>query len=52
LAEIRGSNFEIQTQLVIAKALKFGMQQAHRTADGLSSEVSKMLVALMNKLKK
>jgi four helix bundle protein len=52
LGHARGSNFEVQTQLVIAEALKFGTQQSHCTADGLSGEVSKMLVAMMSKLKK
>jgi four helix bundle protein len=48
----RGSNFEVQTQLIISEGLKFGIEQSRRTADSLSSEVSRMLVAMMSKLKK
>jgi hypothetical protein len=42
----------VQTQLVIADGLGFGNTQARGTAGGLSEEVSRMLVAIMSKLKK
>src|SRR5271156_1871803 len=42
----RGSNFELQTQLVIARGLGFGAAQKLQTAEDLSAEVGKMLVAL------
>jgi len=51
LGHARGSNFEIQTQLVTADGLNFGSKSARRTVEELSAEVSKMLVAMMNKLK-
>jgi four helix bundle protein len=50
LGHARGSNFEIQTQLVIAEGLGFGNEQARRKADDLASEVGKMLVTMMSKL--
>jgi four helix bundle protein len=52
LGHARGSNCELQTQLVIAEGLGLGSPQARREADGLSNEVGRMLVAIMNKLKK
>ena len=52
LGHARGSNFELQTQLVIAQGLGFGPQAVRHQAQGLSEEVSRMLVALMGKLKK
>jgi four helix bundle protein len=50
LGHARGSNFEVQTQLVLAEQLGFGSASAHRTAEELSQEVSRMLIALMRKL--
>jgi four helix bundle protein len=50
LGMARGSNAEVQTQLVIAKELGFGDQQKLLTADGLSQEIARMLVSLMRKL--
>jgi len=47
----RGSNFEVQTQLVIANKLHFGTQQALTQCNQLSTEVTKMLNAWMNSLK-
>jgi four helix bundle protein len=47
----RGSNFELQTQLVISKSLGFGSKESLQQADSLSGEVSRMLVAIMNKLR-
>jgi four helix bundle protein len=49
LGVARGSNMELQTQLVISGELGFGDQNKREIADGLSHEVGKMLVALMNK---
>jgi len=46
----RGSNMEVQTQLVIAAELGFGDDEKRLQAEALSHEVGKMLVALMNKL--
>ena len=45
-----GSNCELQTQLTISHALGFGTALSHSEAENLSSEVNKMLVAMMSKL--
>lgn len=50
LGMARGSNSEVQTQLVIARELGFGNMETLKTADDLSQEVSKMLVAIIKKL--
>ena len=50
LGHARGSNFELQTQLVIAKELRFGKATTFLAAESLSEEVSRMLVAIMKKL--
>ena len=50
LGMARGSNFELQTQLVIANELGFGDPEKRRSAESLSHEVGRMLVSLMNKL--
>ncbi len=50
LGMARGSNLEVQTQLVISGELGFGEIDKRNTAEALSHEVNKMLVALMNKL--
>ena len=47
LGMARGSNMEVQTQLVIATELAMGDQAKLRLAEGLSHEVGKMLVSLM-----
>ncbi len=52
LGHARGSNFEVQTQLVISEALGFGSESSRHLVDGLSGEVSKMLVSMMSKLRK
>jgi four helix bundle protein len=52
LGHARGSNCEVQTQLVISEALSFGLEKERQQAESLSSEVSKMLVAMMNKLRR
>jgi four helix bundle protein len=46
----RGSNMEVQTQLVIARELRIGDVEMLDRAEGLSNEVGKMLVAIMDKL--
>jgi four helix bundle protein len=51
LGHARGSNCEVQTQLVISDGLGFGKTPVRREAEGLSEEVSRMLVAIMSKLK-
>jgi four helix bundle protein len=42
----RGSNFEVQTQLEIARVLKFGKSALIDEAESLSHEVGKMVYAL------
>jgi four helix bundle protein len=49
LAMARGSNLEVQTQLVIARHLRFGDREEIQIAKGLSEEVSKMLVTMMKR---
>ena len=51
LGHARGSNCEVQTQLLISKALGFGSSEFHKQAEELSEEVSRMLLAIMKKLK-
>jgi four helix bundle protein len=46
----RGSVLELQTQLVIAKALGFGKEPKLKTAESLAEETGKMTWALMQKL--
>jgi four helix bundle protein len=52
LGHARGSTFEVQTQLVIAEALGYGTAQTRKSAESLSIEVSRMIVAIMTKLRK
>jgi len=47
LGHARGSNSEVETQIVISKALGFGSQEVLNTTEGLCSEVGRMLGALM-----
>jgi four helix bundle protein len=51
LGHVRGSNCEVQTQLVLAEALSYGSSQALRESAALAEEVSRMLVAMMKRLK-
>lgn len=51
LGHARGSNCELQTQLTIASALGFCGKHEHEVVENLSAEISRMLNALMNKLK-
>jgi four helix bundle protein len=43
----RGSNFELQTQLEIARALGFGKSELLDEAEGLSHEVGKMIHGIL-----
>jgi four helix bundle protein len=51
LGHARGSNSEVETQLVIAKALGFGTKQMLQKAEEAGSEVGKMLGAWMKSLR-
>jgi four helix bundle protein len=46
----KGSNLELQTQLVIARELGFGEPPDAERIEGLSIEVGKMLNAMLKKL--
>lgn len=50
LGMARGSNFEIQTQLVIVGELGYGNKEKLQRAEELSTEVGKMLVVMMKNL--
>jgi hypothetical protein len=47
----RGSNYELQTQLVLARSLGFGNSVLIDEAESLSHEVGKMIYALLESLK-
>ena len=47
----RASNFELQTQLEIARQLEFGSSKSIDEAEGLSHEVGKMLYSTLETLK-
>jgi four helix bundle protein len=47
----RGSNFELQRQLEIARALELGNPKLLDEAEGLSHEVGKMLYATLDSIK-
>jgi four helix bundle protein len=47
----RGSTFEVQTQLEIARALEFGDPKSIDAAEGLSHEVGKMIFGLLDSIK-
>jgi four helix bundle protein len=47
----RGSNYELQTQLEIARSLGFGDSALIDEAESLSHEVGKMVYALLESLK-
>ena len=51
LGHARGSNCELQTQLVIAAGLGMGSEQERMRAEGIAQEVGRMLVALMKRLR-
>lgn len=50
LMTARGSNHELQTQLVFAKELKLGAEESIAAAEALSEEVGKMLTTMLKKL--
>lgn len=50
LGHARGSNCEVQTQMVIAGGLGFGTDEERIKAEQLSLEVGRMLAAIMSKL--
>jgi four helix bundle protein len=52
LGHARGSNSEVQTQLILARGLGFGSQESLLEAESLSNEVGRMLVVMMNSLKR
>ena len=47
----RGSNFELQTQLEIARALGIGDSKLLDDAEGLSHEVGKMIFGVLEGIK-
>jgi four helix bundle protein len=51
LGHARGSNCELQTQLIIANSLGFGDKGSHEQVEKLSADVSRMLIALSSKLR-
>ena len=51
LSIARGSNFELQTQLEIARSLQFGNPELINEAESLSHEVGKMIYALLESIK-
>jgi four helix bundle protein len=52
LGHARGSNGEVQTQLIISRGLGFGSQESLSQAESLSNEVGRMLVVMMSRLKR
>jgi four helix bundle protein len=50
LGMAQGSNFEVQTQLLVAKALGFGVPEQLKESQLLSEEVGKMISSLIAKL--
>jgi len=51
LGVARGSNFEVRTQLEIARALDIGNPKLINEAESLSHEVGKMIYALLESIK-
>jgi four helix bundle protein len=51
LGNARGSNSEVETQLVIAKALGFGSKERIELAEGLCSETGRILNAMIRSLR-
>jgi four helix bundle protein len=51
LGHARGSNSELQTQLVISQSVGFGTKRAYEQTEILSADVSRLLNALMTKLR-
>ena len=51
LGVARGSNFELQTQLEIARALRYGDPKLLDESEGLSFEVGKMISGIFSAIK-
>jgi four helix bundle protein len=51
LGHARGSNSEVETQIVIAKGLGFGSKEMLNATEDLCSEVGRMLGAMMKSLR-
>lgn len=51
LAIARGSNFELQTQLELARSFGMGDMEMIDDAEGLSHEIGRMLHSMLEKLK-
>jgi len=51
LGHARGSNSEVETQIVISKALGFGSEEMLKSTEDLCNEVGKMLGATMKSLR-
>jgi four helix bundle protein len=51
LGHARGSNCEVQTQIVISRGLGFGSESNLNTVEGCCDEIGRMLVAIMKKLR-
>jgi four helix bundle protein len=51
LGNARGSNSEVETQLVIARGLEFGSKQMLTKTESLCNEVGRMVSALMRSLR-
>lgn len=51
LGHSRGSLCEVQTQLAISEAGKMGNGELRGAAEGLSADASRLLIALMKKLR-
>lgn len=51
LGHARGSNSEVETQLVIAKGLGFGSKELLNKSEELCNEVGKMIGAMMKTLR-
>jgi four helix bundle protein len=51
LGVARGSNFELQTQLELARMLASGDPKLLQEADGLSHEVGKMIFGILESIK-
>jgi four helix bundle protein len=51
LGHARGSSFEVETQLALARELGFGIEEVLDRADGLCNEVSRMLAGVVKGLR-
>jgi four helix bundle protein len=51
LGSARGSNCEVLTQIVIARGLHFGSEEALQITEDMANQVGRMLVVMMRKLR-